>query len=93
MLSCQEMTEVITDYLEGRMSLMQRMSFQMHVGMCRQCRAYLRQVKVTVRTLGHLPEEAVPMPEAVQRELGARLRAFKEAQAGRSVANGNLRKA
>jgi hypothetical protein len=61
MLTCQEVTELVTDYLEGRMSLWRRAQFQMHVGMCRHCRAYLRQMRMTVRTLGKLPNEPVPM--------------------------------
>ena len=79
MLSCQELTEIVTDYLEGRMSFMQRLSFQMHVGMCRHCRTYLRQMRATVQALGALPAEAVSrgMPEAVQRELMQRLHGLR----------------
>lgn len=75
MLTCRELTEVITDYLEGRMSFMDRLRFRAHVGMCRNCRAYLDQMKHTVHTLGGLPPEAVP-PE-VQAELLARFRDWK----------------
>ena len=57
MLTCQQLTELVTDYLEGRMSIWDRLRFQMHVGMCRRCRAYLHQMKMTVRTLGKLPQE------------------------------------
>lgn len=78
MLTCKEVTEPVTDYLEGRLSIGQRVSFHMHLGMCRHCRAYLRQMKMTVRTLGHLPEE--PTPAAVRDELLARFRAMRPAQ-------------
>jgi predicted anti-sigma-YlaC factor YlaD len=64
MLTCQELTELVTDYLEGKLSLGQRLRFEMHIGMCSHCRAYLRQMKHTVRTLGSLPEDSVP-PEAL----------------------------
>jgi anti-sigma factor RsiW len=64
MLTCKELTEIVTDYLEGRLSFTQRLQFHMHVGMCRHCRAYLRQMRMTIRTLGKLPDE--PMPEAVR---------------------------
>lgn len=63
MLTCKELTELITDYLEGRLSFMDRLRFQMHIGMCRHCRAYLRQMKLTVATVGRLPDEPIP-PEA-----------------------------
>lgn len=70
MLTCQQLTELVTEYLEGRMSLWRRMEFQMHLGMCRHCRTYLRQMKTTVSTLGALPPE--PIPEELKAELLAR---------------------
>ncbi len=72
MLTCKEITELVTDYLEGRLSFGRRLSFLMHVGRCKDCRAYLRQMRVTVRTLGELPNE--PMPANVRDELVARFR-------------------
>jgi len=75
MLSCKELTEIVTDYLEGRMSLMDRLLFQLHVGMCRHCRAYLRQMKLTIRTLGKLPAE--PIPPGAREELLRRFQDWK----------------
>ncbi len=72
MLTCREVTEIVNDYLEGEMPLWQRVQFQLHIGMCRHCREYLRQMKATVQTMGHLPDE--PMPEDVKEELRSRLR-------------------
>ena len=43
--------------------------------MCRHCRAYLRQMKLTAKTLGYLPEPELP-PE-VERELLARFENWK----------------
>lgn len=60
MLTCQQLTELVTEYLEGRMSLWRRAQVQMHLGMCKHCRAYLHQMKTTVRTLGCLPQEQMP---------------------------------
>lgn len=68
MLTCRELTELVTDYLEGRLSLGQRLRFEMHIGMCSHCRAYLRQMKQTVQALGKLPEEAIP-PEGLDQLL------------------------
>ncbi len=72
MLTCQQITELCTDYLEGRLSFRQRLSFQLHLGMCRHCRVYLAQMKTTIEMLGRLPDE--PMPAAVQSELLSRFR-------------------
>jgi predicted anti-sigma-YlaC factor YlaD len=73
MLTCQELTELITEYLEGRMSFWRRAQVHMHLGMCRHCRAYLRQMKATVRTLGRVPHEE-PVPPDLKAELLRRLR-------------------
>jgi hypothetical protein len=75
MLTCKEITELVTDYLEGRMSFMQRVSFHLHLGMCDRCRAYLRQMRLTVKTLGKLPDE--PIPAGVRDELLARFRSMR----------------
>jgi anti-sigma factor RsiW len=75
MLSCKQLTELVTDYLEGKLSLADRLKFQMHLGMCKHCRAYLRQMKVTIETLGHLPAE--PIPDGVRDELLERFKSWK----------------
>jgi anti-sigma factor ChrR (cupin superfamily) len=55
MLTCREIAELVTEYAEGGLSLADRIRFQMHLGMCRSCRRYVRQVKATVAALGRLP--------------------------------------
>ncbi len=74
--SCQEVAELVTEYLEGSMSLSERMRFQMHLGMCFACRNYLRQMKYTVATLQQLPPD--PVPPAVKDELMKRFRDWKK---------------
>ncbi len=75
MLTCKELTELVTDYLEGRQSFVQRMRFEAHLGMCRHCRAYLRQMRDTIQTLGHLPAE--PISREMRNQLLDRFRAWK----------------
>lgn len=84
MLTCQQLTELVTDYLEGRLSFVERMGFQMHIGMCRSCRAYLRQMKVTVHTLGKLPAD--PIPAGVRDDLLARFRDMHPRRSAEAVA-------
>src|SRR6266849_7939785 len=43
----------------GRLSFTQRARFQLHVAMCKNCRRYLRQMRLTIRTLGKLPEQVI----------------------------------
>ena len=70
MLTCQQMTSLITDYLEGRMPFMDRARFQVHIGMCKDCRRYLHQMKLSVAVLGGMSPE--PVPDAVMDSLLAR---------------------
>ena len=74
MITCRELTELITDYLEDRLGLWERV----HLGLCRHCRAYLRQMRGTIEALGRLPlPEAGPPPE-VEAELLRRFRGWKQ---------------
>jgi predicted anti-sigma-YlaC factor YlaD len=74
-LTCKEVTEAITDYLEGNLSFVVWVRFQMHLGMCFGCRRYLRQMRLTICTLGSLPAEQVP--PAIRDELIQRFRTWK----------------
>ncbi len=62
MPTCQEMTELVTDYLAGDLALGTRLRFQLHLGLCRNCRRYLRQMKASVRATGQLSKLSIPAP-------------------------------
>ncbi|WP_137152699.1 zf-HC2 domain-containing protein [Devosia sp. FKR38] len=51
MLSCRELSETATDYLEGALTLRQRVGVTMHLLMCKHCRAYVDQLAKTVSLL------------------------------------------
>jgi anti-sigma factor RsiW len=74
-MKCREMVELMTDYLEGALSPNDRRRFDDHIAGCDGCRAYLAQMRRTVRVLGRLTEDAIP--EHVQRELLATFRDWK----------------
>jgi predicted anti-sigma-YlaC factor YlaD len=76
MMTCREVTELVTAYLERRLSLRDRVRFQLHIGMCRHCRRYLRQMRLTVQTVGQLPRE--PLPDPLREELLRRFRDWKK---------------
>jgi len=59
-LSCQELVELVTEYLEGSLPPRERTRFEMHLCYCEPCRAYLRQMREMTRLAGRLPEEAIP---------------------------------
>ena len=59
-LSCKELVELVTDYLEDRLPASARARFEMHLGYCAWCRVYLTQMRETVRLAGRLSEETLP---------------------------------
>jgi predicted anti-sigma-YlaC factor YlaD len=69
-LSCQELVELVTDYLEGALGEEERVRFDVHLGICEGCRTYLAQMEETVRATGRLRPEDLS-PEAEQALLGA----------------------
>jgi predicted anti-sigma-YlaC factor YlaD len=69
-LTCQELVELVTDYLDGALPPEERDRFKEHVQMCEGCSAYLEQVRETVRLTGMLTEEQIA-PEARAALLGA----------------------
>lgn len=69
-LPCRELVELVTDYLEDRLSPRDRARFEAHLADCELCRTYLEQFRQTIRLLGRLPEESIS-PEARDRLLEA----------------------
>ncbi len=62
-LTCRELVELVTDYLDDRLSPIDRARFEAHLVECEACRTYLEQFRQTIRVLGRLPEESLS-PEA-----------------------------
>jgi anti-sigma factor RsiW len=56
-LVCQEMVELITDYLDGALTRSQRRRFDAHLAGCEHCTEYLRQMRVTIQLTGQLRAE------------------------------------
>jgi anti-sigma factor RsiW len=56
-LVCQQMVELITEYLEGSLSRTDRKRFEAHIRHCPNCTNYLRQMRATIATTGALREE------------------------------------
>jgi predicted anti-sigma-YlaC factor YlaD len=58
-LTCRELVEIVTDYLEGALPPSDRARFEDHLSMCSGCRAHLDQMRHTLNALGTLPEETI----------------------------------
>ena len=64
-LSCQELVELVTDYLEGTLPRRQRRRFEQHISGCDACTTYLDQMRATIELTGRLRAEDVdPKAEA-----------------------------
>jgi anti-sigma factor RsiW len=78
-LSCQELVELVTDYLEGTLSRRARHRFDAHITACDGCTAYLEQMRETIRVTGRLDVESLP-PQAREELLDA-FRGWKDSRA------------
>ncbi len=58
-LSCQELVELVTDYLEDALTSGERARFEAHLAGCKGCTNYLQQMWATIRVLGQLTEETI----------------------------------
>jgi anti-sigma factor RsiW len=52
--TCQEMVELVTDYLEDSLSWRDRRRFEAHLSGCDHCTEFLQQMRTTVALTGSL---------------------------------------
>jgi anti-sigma factor RsiW len=58
-LTCKELVELVTGYLDGSLRGRRRRRFEAHLAACDGCTRYLRQMEATIRATGTLTEEQV----------------------------------
>jgi anti-sigma factor RsiW len=58
-ITCRELTEVVTDYLEGVMPAAERARLDAHLELCEGCVNYVAQMRQTIRAVGELDAEEV----------------------------------
>jgi anti-sigma factor RsiW len=56
-LVCKELVELVTDYLEDRLTPVDRQRFEEHLAGCDGCTRYVEQFRTTIRLVGRLREE------------------------------------
>ncbi len=56
-LVCQQVVELVTDYLEGALTRSQRRRFEAHLADCEHCSEYLEQMRATIALTGRLRAE------------------------------------
>ena len=79
-LTCKELVELVTEYLEDALTSVDRARFEAHIAICPGCRTYLDQMQTTIHTLGFLPEES--LSSDARDQLLATFRQWKERDAG-----------
>ncbi|HEY3019598.1 MAG TPA: zf-HC2 domain-containing protein, partial [Solirubrobacteraceae bacterium] len=47
-LTCQELVELVTDYLDGALTLRERLRFERHLAECEWCVDYVDQIRTTI---------------------------------------------
>ncbi|HKW20351.1 MAG TPA: anti-sigma factor [Ktedonobacterales bacterium] len=59
-LTCQELVELITSYLDDALTSEERQRLEHHLTYCHGCRVYLEQMRATLRLVGRLSREDIP---------------------------------
>jgi anti-sigma factor RsiW len=72
-ITCQQLVELVTDYLEDRLPVEERLLFEEHLAFCTWCVTYLDQMRQTIQVAGTLREDDLD-PHARD----AMLKVFKE---------------
>lgn len=65
---CQELVELITDYLEGALPAADRARFEAHLAVCDGCTRYVEQFRLTIQGAGRLRAGDLP-PDLTDRLL------------------------
>jgi anti-sigma factor RsiW len=56
-LTCRELVELVTDYVEGALAPSEVVRFDAHIAGCGKCSAHLEQMRMTIELTGRLTEE------------------------------------
>jgi anti-sigma factor RsiW len=59
-LSCRELVELVTAYVEGTLDARGRERFQVHLEACDGCARYVEQLRTTIRLTGRLNHDELP---------------------------------
>jgi anti-sigma factor RsiW len=79
-LVCQEVVEMVTDYLEGALPRGERRRLEAHLADCPHCTEYLAQMRATIRLTGRLePDDLSP---AMRDDLGELYRRWRDDDQG-----------
>jgi anti-sigma factor RsiW len=58
-LTCKELVELVTSYLDGALETPDRVRFDEHLALCPGCSVYLVQMRLTISAVGTLTPESL----------------------------------
>jgi anti-sigma factor RsiW len=58
-MACNELVEIVTDYLEGTLSASDRTRFEAHLTECPYCFQYVEQFRETISASGELTLDSI----------------------------------
>jgi anti-sigma factor RsiW len=73
-MSCQELVELVTAYLEDALAPEENARFEAHLATCGTCQVYVEQMRETIRLAGRVTPDDLS-PEA-ERDLLAAFRSW-----------------
>ena len=76
-MTCQELVELVTDYVEGVLPEPERARLDTHLAECSYCEEYIAQIRQTIEAIGDLPIE--PISRERQRQLLEAFRGWRRA--------------
>ena len=65
-LTCHDVVEIITDYLEDALSPADRLRVEDHLRACPGCTTYLEQMREMIRLTGTVNEDEIPEEQRQQ---------------------------
>lgn len=83
-LVCRQAVELVTDYLEGTLSRVDRRRFEAHLAQCPHCTEYLAQMRTTIALTGTVVAE--DLSPAAQDDLVALYRQWRSDREDRGPA-------
>jgi anti-sigma factor RsiW len=69
-ITCRELVELVTDYLEGALPADRVELLEQHVSFCQGCATYVDQMRIAIDAVGRIGEGQVP-PAMRERLLAA----------------------
>jgi Putative zinc-finger len=67
MITCKEVSGLVTEYYDGEMGMWRKMNFRMHIAMCKDCTTHLGKMRQLIDSMGYIPPETEVPPEMLER--------------------------